>query len=122
MADRRVFSVTLASRNRANYHLACVHSNPSLQRQFSLHPQSVRVAFEIPLHPEGSIECTLRVVIMGERSAKQGKDAITRLLHDISVVAMDRVDHQLERGIDSGTGLFRVEVLHQLHRTFDVGE
>jgi hypothetical protein len=32
------------------------------------------------------------------------------------------VDHQLECGIDNGTRLFRVEVLHQLHRALDIGE
>jgi hypothetical protein len=35
---------------------------------------------------------------------------------------MHRVDHQLQRRIDNRAGLLGVEVLHQLHRTLDVGE
>src|SRR5215472_3326634 len=76
MANGSILGVPVASRNRANYYLAGVHTDASLKRQFAFDPQSIRVALEILLHPEGSIECTLRVVFMGERSAKQGKDAV----------------------------------------------
>jgi hypothetical protein len=35
---------------------------------------------------------------------------------------MDRIDHQLERGIDHRARLFGIEVLHQIHRALDVSE
>ena len=37
-------------------------------------------------------------------------------------IAVDGIDHQLKCGIDNGTRLFRVEVLHQFHRALDIGE
>ena len=43
-------------------------------------------------------------------------------LHDVAVVAADRVDHQLQRGIDNRARFFGVEVLLQLGRSLDVGE
>jgi hypothetical protein len=35
---------------------------------------------------------------------------------------MDRVHHQLQRGVDDGACLFGIEILHQLHRALDVGK
>jgi hypothetical protein len=43
-------------------------------------------------------------------------------LHDVTAVTTDGIDHELERGIDNGAGLFRVEILHQLHRALDISE
>src|SRR5439155_10328790 len=62
------------------------------------------------------------MIFMGQRRSEQRKYAITGGLHDVAAIAMDGVDHQLEGWIDNGTCLFRVEVLHQLHRAIDVGE
>ena len=62
------------------------------------------------------------MVLMRNGRAEQGKNAIAGGLHDISAVSMDGIDHQLEGRIDNRTGFLRVEVLHQLHRTFDIGE
>jgi hypothetical protein len=35
---------------------------------------------------------------------------------------MDRVHHELERGVDDSPSFFRVEIRHQLDGAFDVGE
>jgi hypothetical protein len=59
---------------------------------------------------------------MGDGRAEQGEDAVAGRLHDVAVVAVHRVDHQLQRRIDDRSRLLGVEVLHQLHRTLDVGE
>ena len=59
---------------------------------------------------------------MRDRRAEQREDAVAGRLHDVAVVAMDRVDHQLQRRIDDRARLLGVEVLHQLHRALDVGE
>jgi len=62
------------------------------------------------------------VVLVGYRRTEQRKDAVASGLHDITAIAVDGIDHQVERGIDDRTRLFRVEVLHQLHRALDVSE
>ena len=35
---------------------------------------------------------------------------------------MDRIDHQAQSRIDDRARLFRIQFLHQIHRTLDVGE
>ncbi len=47
------------------------------------------------------------------RCAEQREDAVAGRLHDVAVVAMRRVDHQLECGVDERARLLRVEVAHQ---------
>src|SRR5262250_1606922 len=62
------------------------------------------------------------MVFMRDRRAEQGEDTVAGLLGDITVIVMDGVDHQLQRRIDNGAGVLRVEVLDQLHRALDIGE
>ena len=62
------------------------------------------------------------MVLVRDRRAEQREDPVTRGLHDVAVVAMDRVDHQLQRRIDDRARFLGVEVLHQFHRALDVGE
>ena len=59
---------------------------------------------------------------MRYRRAEQREDAIARGLHDISVVAMHRGDHQLQCRIDDRARLLRIEVLLQFGRALDVRE
>jgi hypothetical protein len=62
------------------------------------------------------------MILMRERSAEQREDAIPGRLRDIALVAMHRIHHQLERGIDQAAPFLRVKVLDQFHRSLDVGE
>jgi hypothetical protein len=62
------------------------------------------------------------MVFMCDRRAEQRENAIAGRLHDVTVVAMRRVNHQLQRRIDDRAGLLRVEVAHKLGRALDVGE
>ena len=62
------------------------------------------------------------MILVRDRRAEQREDAVAGGLHDVTVVAMDRVDHQPQRWVNDRTGLLGVEVLHQLHRTLDVGK
>src|SRR6266851_6628925 len=62
------------------------------------------------------------MVLVRDRCAEQREDAIAGQLHDITVVAMGGVHHQLERGIDHGARLLGIEILHHLGRTLDVRE
>jgi hypothetical protein len=64
----------------------------------------------------------LRVVLVGDRSAEQREDAVAGRLHDIAVVVMGCVDHQLQRRVEDRASFFGVNVLHQIHRALDVGK
>src|SRR5262249_44134498 len=62
------------------------------------------------------------MVLMGQRRTENREDAIAGALHDVTVVAMDGADHQLQRRVNDSSSLLGVEVLHQVHRTFNIGE
>ena len=66
---------------------------------------------QLLLHPQRRIERALRMILVRDRRAEQREDAVAGRLHDVTVVAMHGVDHQLERRIDDRARLFRVEVL-----------
>jgi hypothetical protein len=74
------------------------------------------------LHPASGVQRPLRMILMGDRRAKQRENPVARRLHHVTVEAMGCVDRQLERRIDDGACFLRVEVLHQFGRAFDVGE
>ena len=59
---------------------------------------------------------------MGDWRTEQREDAVTRGLRDVSAVAADRVDHQLECRVNDAPRFFGVEVLLELGRALDVGE
>src|SRR5215469_3646230 len=59
---------------------------------------------------------------MGHWCPEKREDAIAGGLNHIPVVATDRLDHELERGVNNGARFFRIEVSHKLGRTLDVGE
>src|SRR6266851_10221274 len=62
------------------------------------------------------------MILVGLRRSEQGEDAVTGGLRDVSAIAAYRFHHQLQRWIYDVARLFRIEVLHQLHRAFDVSE
>ncbi len=66
----------------------------------------------------------LRMVLMGDRraDAEQRENAVAGRLHHVTVVAMRRVDHQLERRIDERARLLGIEVAHQFRRALDIRE
>src|SRR5713226_2399482 len=74
------------------------------------------------LHAQGGIERAVGMILMSDGSAKKGKDAIAGGLSDVAVIAVDGVHHELESRVDDGASFFRVEVLNQIHRAFNVGE
>src|ERR1700730_13634407 len=62
------------------------------------------------------------VIFVGYRRAEQGGDCIAGGLNYVAVVVMDRVDHQAQSRIDDRARLLWIQLLHQIHRTLDVGE
>jgi len=65
----------------------------------------------------------LRMIFVRDRGPEDGENAVPGRLHDITALSVDGFDHQLECGIDNGSRLLRVQVLHdELHRALDIGE
>ncbi len=122
MSDRRVFDLPRAGLERAHHHLAGVDPNPALDRAAAVGDYFRRIPLQLLLHPHCGIQRALGMVLMGDRRAEQGEDAIAGRLHHVPVVAMDGVDHQLQRGIDDCPGFLGIELLHQLGRALDIRE
>ena len=122
MPDRRVLGLTRPGRDRPHHHFAGVDADANLDRRAALGAQLVGVAPQLLLHPQRGVKRALRMVLVRDRRAEQREDPVAGGLHDVAVVAMHRVDHQLQRRIDDRARFFGVEVLLQLGRALDVGE
>ncbi len=62
------------------------------------------------------------MVLVGHWSAEQRKDPVAGGLYDVAVVALNCMDHKLQRRVDQGAGFFGIEILLQLRRALDIGE
>jgi hypothetical protein len=62
------------------------------------------------------------MVLVGERRAEEGHDAIAHRLADRSLVVMNGFHHELEDRIEELARLLGVEGSDQLHRGLEVGE
>jgi hypothetical protein len=62
------------------------------------------------------------VVLVGERRAEQGHDPVAHDLVHGALVAVDRLHHLLQDGIENPARLFRIAVGEQLHRALEVSE
>src|SRR5713101_2151493 len=62
------------------------------------------------------------MIFMGNGRAKQRQDAIAERLGDVALIAMDGLHHELQRGINNGPGVLRVEPFDERGRAFEVSE
>src|SRR5215472_7228919 len=122
MPDRGVLSLTFAGGDRADHHLASVNPHPALQRIAAIGDELGRITPQLVLHPQSGIQGPLRMILMRQRRAEESENAIPCGLHNVAVIAADRVDHQLESGIDDGARLLRVEFLLKFGRALDIRE
>ncbi len=97
-------------------------SHPNFDRRISRRAQARRIARHLLLHAQRRVQTALSMIFVRDGRAEQREDSVAGGLHDVTVVAMDGVDHQLERRIDDCARLFGIEAFHQIHRALDVGE
>src|SRR5450755_1027051 len=64
----------------------------------------------------------LRMVLMCGRRAEDREDAIASRVHDVAVVTVNRLDHQLDCGVDNCARVLRIEVAHHFGRALNFGE
>ena len=62
------------------------------------------------------------MVLVRYRRAEQGEDAVSSGLDDVAVITAHGIDHELEDRIDDRTRLFRIKILLQPGRVYDVDE
>ena len=62
------------------------------------------------------------MILMGERGAEERHDPVAHHLVDGALVAVDRLHHVLEDGVEELARLLRVTVGEELHRALEVCE
>jgi hypothetical protein len=63
-----------------------------------------------------------RVILVGERRAEEGHDAVTHDRVHRTLVAMDGLHHPLEHGVKERAGILGIPVRQELHGALEVGE
>ena len=111
-----------AGLDRANNDFATVHASSDLERGSPLATQALAQASDLFLKPQGGVERALRMILMGNRRPKQGKDTVAGGLNDVAVVATHRIDHQLEGRVDDGARFLGIQILLKAGGVYDVDE
>jgi hypothetical protein len=62
------------------------------------------------------------MILVGDRGSKQGENLVSGGLHNIAVIPMDGVDHELQRWVDDRPRLLRIEIRHEFGRALDVSK
>ncbi len=121
LADRGVVHVQVAA-DRAHHDLAGVEAHPDLhaarrgRRTFGRDPPDAIV------HAERRVGGAHRVVLVGKRRAEDGHDAVAEHLVDRALVAMDRLHHRLDHGVEELARLLGIAVGQELEGALHVGE
>src|SRR5262249_6002069 len=122
VADRHDVRLAVAVMRAAHDDLAGVEADADREAGPLLEAKSLGVAADVVLHAERRVERSPRVVLVGNRRAEEREDAVAGGLHDVTLVARDRVAHEPEGRRHHRLGLLRIELRHQVHRALDVGE
>ena len=85
-------------------------------------PHLVRILLHVFLHPEGRVARPHRVILVRERRAEEGHDAVAHHLVDGAFVAVDGLHHVLEYRIEDLACLLGVAVGEEFHRALEVRE
>src|SRR5262245_56185581 len=122
MSNRGVLGVPFAGLDRANNDFASVNPSSDLERRSPVATEAFAQASDLFLKPQGGVERALRMILMGNRRPKKGKDTVAGRLNDVAVVATYRIDHQLENRVDDGARFFGIQILLEAGRVYDVDE
>ncbi|HWC04162.1 MAG TPA: hypothetical protein VHF87_15500 [Methylomirabilota bacterium] len=121
LADRGVVHPQIAA-DRADDHLTGVQPDADLERDAVSAPYLLGVPAHGGLHVDRGVAGPHGVVFVGDRCSKQRHDPVAHHLVHRAFVAVDRLHHPLEHGVEKLAGLLGVTVGEQLHRALEVRE
>ena len=119
LADGRVVHVEVAAKG-AHDDVPGVQSNADLDDVRASH--LFRILLHALLHPQRRVAGAYGVILVRDRRAEEGHDPVAHHLIDRALVAVYRLHHVLENGVEELPRLLRVTVREQLHRALEVGE
>jgi len=106
----------------AHYHLAGVEPHAHREVDGARQSQFVSPAFQLVARMQRRVAGALRVVLVRDRRAEEGHDAVAGVLVHRPLEAVHAVGKDLEEAIEDGVPLLRIELFRQLHRALHVGE
>ncbi len=121
LADGRIVHVQVAV-DGAHHDLARVEADADLHVHAAAAAQLLRVPADRLLHAKRRVTGAHRVVFVGERRAEERHDAVAHDLVHRALVAVHRLHHPLQHGIQQAPGFLRILVGQELHRPLEIGE
>ena len=121
LTHRRVVHVQVVA-NGPYHHLARIQPNADAQRRPVLAPHVFSIGLHGGLHGQRRIAGAQGVVLMRNRGAKQGHNAVAQHLVHRAFEAVHGVHHDVDSGINELLGGLGVEVFDQFGGIFDVGK
>ena len=108
--------------NGAHHHFPGVQADAHTQLQATGAAHFLGIRLHGRLHGQGGIAGAQGVVLVGDRGAKQGHNAIAQHLVHRALEAVHRVHHVVQSRVEELLGGFGVETANQLGRVFEVGK
>jgi hypothetical protein len=102
--------------------LTRVESNPNGEADSLLALELARVGAKLLTEPERRVARPLRVILVRNRRAKEGHDAVAEILVDRPLEAVHALRQDFEEAIENAVPFFGVELFGELHRAGDVRE
>ena len=121
VADRGVVHAEVVA-DRAHDDLARVEPSAHREAEAARATQLGGVGGELALQVEGGVARAPRVVLVGDRRAEEGHDAVARELVDGALEAVDALAEDREEAGHDRAPLLGVRLLGELHRAHHVGE
>ena len=121
MAERRVVHPQVVA-DLPDHDLARVEAHPYREADPLADAQLVRVAAQRVAQVQCGVASPLRVVFVRDRGTEQRHDAVTAVLVDRALEAVNAFGQDLEEAIHDAVPLLGVELGGQFRRSPDVGE
>jgi hypothetical protein len=119
LADRRVVHAEVAS-DRAHDHFTGIQSDPDAHALAQ--PRLLGVLPDRFLHGERGVAGARGVLLERQRRPEEGHDAVTHDLVHRAFLAMNRVHHARQDGVQQLPRLLGITARQQLHRALQVGK
>jgi hypothetical protein len=115
LSDRRVLHPEIAA-DGPDDDLPGVEADTNLDRDAEGALHLVAVPPDLLLHVERRVAGPHGVVLVGERRSEQRHDPVAQYLVDRPLVAVDRLHHALEDGVEEPTRVLGIAVDEELHQ------
>jgi hypothetical protein len=106
--------------NGAHYDLPRVEADATLHGQAMGAAHFFGIGAERRLHSERRVTGPESVILMGNRGSKEGHNPVTQYLVHGALIAVHRIHHGMQGGVQELLGGFRIKATDEFQRVFDI--